>query len=104
MKIRTVQAILFVLVLSLFAADFSLGCGKGFVYGPVTQKFRRGGDDGSTFLIAVSGTPYEVPQTFWFNVQLGDTVKYTGKQWLLVKTAKGETPAPSTEPAPGKTY
>jgi hypothetical protein len=104
MKLRTVQAILFVLVLSLFAADFSLGCGHGYVYGPVTQKFRHGGDDGETFLIAVSGTPYEVPQAFWTRVELGDTVKYTGKQWQLVKTAKGETPAPSNAPAPGPTY
>jgi hypothetical protein len=103
MKIRTVQAVLFVMVLSLFAADFSMGCGKGYVYGPVTQKFNRGGDS-QTYLIAVSGTPYEVPMDFWQKVQLGDTVKYTGKQWQLVKTAKGETPAPSNEPTPGKTY
>jgi hypothetical protein len=31
-------------------------------------------------------------------------VKYAGKQWQLVKTAKGETPTPSNAPAPGKTY
>lgn len=103
MKLRTLQALLFVLVLSLFAADFSVGCGQGYVYGPVTQKFTRGGDGGDTWIIAVDGKPYEVPQGFYLKVALGDTVKYTGKQWQLVKTARGDTPAP--EPStPGKTY
>lgn len=105
MKVRTLQAVLFVLALSLFAADFSIGCGHGYVYGPVTEKFRHGGEGGDTYLIAVSGSPYEVPPEFWARVQVGDTVKFTGKQWQVIKTAKGETPAPSTEPStPGKTY
>ncbi len=103
MKLRTLQALMFVLVLSLLAADFSVGCGQGYVYGPVTQKFTRGGDSGDTWLIAVSGTPYEVPLGFYTKVELGDTVKYTGKQWQIIKTARGETPAPQPS-TPGKTY
>ncbi len=92
MKVRTIQALVFVLVLSVFAADFSVGCGQGYVYGPVTQKYRTGAeaDDGT---IAVSGTPYTVPLEFYNRVSLGDTVKFTGSHWEIVKTASGATPA-----------
>jgi hypothetical protein len=88
MRGRTVQALLFILALSVFAADMSVGCGQGFIIGPVTAKYRSSPDSGS-YLIAVNGTPYDVPQDFYNQVQIGDTVKYTGKQWLLVKTADG---------------
>ena len=90
MRIRTIQVLLFVAVLSMFAADFSVGCGQGYVNGPVTQKFRGSGDAGN-FSIAVNGTPYDVPQNFWYAVNVGDTVKFTGKQWEIVKTANGKT-------------
>ena len=90
MKLRTIQALVFVLVLSVFAADFSIGCGQGYVYGPVTAKYRSGGEaDQGT--IAVSGSPYTVPLEFYNRVQLGDTVKYTN-HWEIVKTATGATP------------
>lgn len=95
MRLRTVQALLFVLVLTVFAADFSMGCGQGYVYGPVTQKFTSGADnDGYT--IAVSGTPYTVPLEFYERVNVGDTVKYTGARWEIIKTASGTTPASTT--------
>lgn len=87
MKFRTLHALLFVLVLSVFAADFSVGCGQGYVYGPVTQKFRTGGDTES-WNIAVNGTPYNVPLEFYTRVEVGDTVKYTGSHWEIVKPAK----------------
>jgi hypothetical protein len=90
MKARTIQALLFVLVLSVFAADFSVGCGQGYVYGPVTQKYLTGADS-SEFTIAVNGTPYTVPLDFYSRVRLGDTVKYTS-HWEIVKTASGATP------------
>jgi hypothetical protein len=92
MKVRTIQALLFVLVLSVFAADFTVGCGQGYVYGPVTQKYRSGADQ-SDYTIAVNGTPYTVPIGFFNQVELGDTVKYTGSHWEIVKTAGGATPA-----------
>jgi len=88
MRGRTVHALVFILALSVFAADMSVGCGQGFVIGPVTSKYRGGADSGS-FLIAVNGTPYDVGPDFYNQVQIGDTVKYTGKQWLIVKTANG---------------
>ncbi|HEX9247706.1 MAG TPA: hypothetical protein VGA35_16225 [bacterium] len=88
MRGRTVHALVFILALSVFAADTSVGCGQGFVIGPVTSKYRGGADNGS-FLIAVNGTPYDVGPDFYNQVQIGDTVKYTGRQWLIVKTANG---------------
>lgn len=91
MKARTIQALVFVLVLSVFAADFTVGCGQGYVYGPVTQKYRQGGDS-ETYVIAVNGTPYNVPLDFFQRVNLGDTVKYGGSHWEIVKTAGGATP------------
>ena len=95
MRLRTLQALLFVLVLSVFAADFSVGCGQGYVYGPVTQKFQSGGDnDGYT--ISVNGSPYTVPLEFFSRVNVGDTVKYAGSRWEIVKTASGTTPPTAT--------
>ncbi len=91
MKLRTIQALVFVLVLSVFAADFTVGCGSGYVYGPVTQKYRSGGD-AESWTIAVNGTPYAVPIEFYNRVNLGDTVKFTGSQWEIVKTASGTPP------------
>ncbi|HLW59793.1 MAG TPA: hypothetical protein VKV57_07680 [bacterium] len=92
MRIGTVRVLLFVLVLSLFAADYTVGCGQGYVYGPVTQKFRNGQDSGD-FVLAVNGEAYSVPQGFWNSVGLGDTVRFTGREWEIVKTAQGVTPA-----------
>ena len=103
MKIGTVRAVLFVLALSAFAADITLGCGQGFVYGPVTQKYHVGAD-ADEYIIAVNDTPYSVPQSFYNQVGLGDTVKYTGKQWVLVKTARGTTPKTPGTTTPGPTY
>jgi hypothetical protein len=88
MRGRTVHALVFILALSVFAGDISVGCGQGFVIGPVTAKYRSRPEGGS-FLIAVNGTPYDVGPDFYNQVQIGDTVKYTGKQWLIVKTANG---------------
>ena len=95
MRVRTVQMLAFVLALSVFAADVTVGCGQGFVYGPVTQKYRTG-PDSDTHVIAVNDTPYDVPQGFYNQVQIGDTVKFTGREWQIVKTAGG-TPVTPTQ-------
>ncbi len=97
MRGRMWMALLFVAVLSAFAADISVGCGQGYVYGPVTQKFLTGGDTGD-YMIAVSGTAYEVPLAFYQQVRVGDTVKFDGKAWSIIKRA--ESPAPATAPTP----
>jgi hypothetical protein len=96
------KALLFVAVLSLFAADFNVGCGQGYVYGPVTQKYATGADTGD-HLISVSGTSYDVPLDFFSRVRVGDTVKFDGKAWTIVKRAQAPaTPAPAypNPPAP----
>lgn len=85
--------LLFVLMLSLFAADVSVGCGQhAYVYGRVTGKYVRGADAGD-YLIDVDGTPYEVPLTFYNEVSVGQTVRFNGQVWSTV-------PQSSTPPAP----
>ena len=93
MRVRTIQALLFVLMLSALAADVSVGCGQGYVYGPVTQKFSSSGDRGA--LIAVNGQTFEVPDGFWQQVQVGDTVRYSHGQWEIVRTANQPAPSPT---------
>jgi hypothetical protein len=84
MRARTVKVLLFVVVLSVFAADISVGCGQGYVYGPVTQKYNTPNEN---FLISINGTAYAVPQDFYYKVKVGDTVKFDGKTWTIVKAA-----------------
>lgn len=73
-----------VVLLSLRVAGATAGYGPGYVFGTVTQKF-TGGHDGGEYEVAVDGAPYEVPMTFWLSVQVGDTVRYTGAEWQVVK-------------------
>lgn len=89
MRSRMFKALLFVAVLSVFAADFAVGCGQGYVYGPVSQKLNTGGDAGD-HLIEVNGTAYDVPIAFFNQVRVGDTVKFNGREWTIVK------PGPTT--------
>jgi hypothetical protein len=95
MRVRTIQALLFVLMLSALAADMSVGCGQqSYVYGTVTQKFSYNGERGA--VIAVNGQTYEVPEGFHSQVQVGDTVKFSSGHWEIVRAAN--QPAPSTTP------
>jgi hypothetical protein len=84
MRIQTIRAMLFVLVLTMFAADVSVGCGSGYVYGQVTQKYRTGGD-AMDFIIAVNGQTFNVPATFYQSVFVGDWVRFNGKDWVKAK-------------------
>jgi len=93
MRVRTIQALLFVLMLSALAADVSVGCGQGYVNGTVTQKFSSSGERGA--LIAVNGQSFEVPEGFWQQVQVGDTVRYSHGQWEIVRTANQPAPSPT---------
>ena len=95
MRVRTIQALLFVLMLSALAADMSVGCGQqGYVYGAVTQKFSSSADRGR--LISVNGQNFEVPEDFYTQVQVGDTVRFSHGHWEVVRTPN--EPAPSTTP------
>ncbi len=93
MRPRTVTVFLFIAVLSVFVADFTVGCGGGYVYGPVSQKI-QGSDQ--TYKVVVNGTPYEVPANFYSRVQIGDNVKFNGQEWSIVKP--GDTNVPPTTP------
>ena len=95
MRGRTISVLFFIAMLSVFAADFTMGCGQGYVYGPVSQKFTHNTDDVDA-RIAINNTPYNVPLTFYGQVQVGDTVKYDGRSWSIVKRAN--SPAPASTP------
>jgi len=100
MSSRALTALLFVALLAVFAADVSVGCGQGFVLGPVGQKLNSGADTGD-HLITVNGSPYDVPLWFYNQVRVGDTVKFDGKSWTVVKqgpTTLGPAPATPTTP------
>jgi hypothetical protein len=99
MRSRMVTAVLFVALLSFLAGDFTMGCGQGYVYGPVTQKYGTTGDR-DQYTIAVAGQAYMVPADFWQRVQVGDTVKFDGKNWTIVKHEGQTTPANSNPAAP----
>ncbi|HLW47142.1 MAG TPA: hypothetical protein VKW09_05180 [bacterium] len=99
MRGSTLRVIFFVALLSLLAADVSIGCGKDtYVYGPVEQKYVTGSNELDK-LIMVSGQTYQVPAYFYDQVSVGDTVKYNGRSWSIVKRADGTVP-PKTQTTP----
>ena len=94
MRGQAVRAVIFVAILSLLAADISVGCGANqYVFGPVEQKYVKEPDeyDGQ---IMVQGQTYLVPSTFYSAISVGDTVKFNGHKWSIVKTADGR-PVPA---------
>ena len=94
MRGQTVRAVIFVALLSLLAADVSVGCGReAYVYGPVEQKYTTGSDE-SEKLILVGGQTYQVPPTFFMEISVGDTIKYNGRKWSIVKRSDGR-PVPA---------
>ena len=97
MRGQTAKVLLFVALLSFLAADFSVGCGRqAYVFGPVEQKFVTGGQEEADKLILVGGQTYLVPPSFFNQIAVGDTVKYNGSQWSIVKRADGTVPAQAT--------
>jgi hypothetical protein len=97
MRGRALTAVFFVAILSLLAADFSVGCGtQAYVYGPVSQKFNVSGQE-TDRLIEINGATYVVPMDFYDIVQVGDTVRFNGHQWSIVKRA-GVPVQPATSP------
>jgi len=94
MRGQTVKAIIFVAILALLAADVSIGCGKNaYVYGPVEQMYTKGPDDYDR-QIMVNGQTYLVSPSFFSQISVGDTVKYNGSKWSIVKYADGR-PVPA---------
>jgi hypothetical protein len=94
---RTLKVIIFVAILSLLAADVSVGCGKGaYVYGPVEQKFLTGPDDPDKYIM-IGGQTYQVTPYFFTTVSVGDWVRFNGRTWSIVKKANGTVP-PQSQP------
>lgn len=95
MRKGTLQALVLLAILSLLAADISVGCGQGYVYGVVEQKVvGPRGEQGSDKEIAINGRTYEVPPSFYNEVRVGDTVRFNGKNWAVVKRADPLAPPP----------
>ncbi len=77
---RQVLALLMVGAILTLATSAGLASAQA-VNGLVTQKF-TGGDGGG--MIAVNGTPYEMPLDLYLTVQVGDTVDFDGTNWTIV--------------------
>ncbi len=97
---RIVRTAVFIAILSMFVAEFSVGCGQGYVYGPVDKKFVGGSNDEVDRLISVNGTTYLVPLLFYKEIRVGDTVRYDGKGWSIVMRAGEPKPAPAVPVLP----
>ncbi len=81
MRSPIARTLVFIAILSVFAADISVGCGnQEYVYGPVDQKI--GSDAG--YMLRIRGDMYSVPAPFYSKVQVGDTVKFDGREWTIV--------------------
>jgi hypothetical protein len=88
MPVRMMTVLVFVLALSALAADVTVGCGNDeYVYGIVQAKYTGNGDAGSSVL-EIASTTYTVPEGFFQTVQVGDWVRFNGKQWTIVKHAQ----------------
>ncbi|GEM_PF-2637230 len=75
-----------VLALAAFTADITIGCAPAYVYGVVAQKYASTGDR-MTWILRIEDEFYPVPQDFYNRAQLGDTVKFDGRAWSIVKRA-----------------
>ena len=78
-----------IVALSLVGTVLALTVSTALAVGPVvegsvTQKFTHSdGDD--DYLIAVDGTPYAVPLDFYARVHVGNTVRFDGTNWTILK-------------------
>ena len=85
MWVRLAIALVFVLALSTLAADFTIGCGQPYVYGIVSQKYARTGEN-DVWRLQIGSESWGVPEAFWYQAKLGDTVKFDGVRWSIVKS------------------
>ena len=93
----TARVLVLIAALSLLAADVSVGCGQAYIYGVVDQKWTRTADDDvAEGRLLVAGQSVYVPLAFYMQVQQGDTVKFDGRNWTIVKHAGKTEPTSST--------
>jgi hypothetical protein len=79
--------VLLVVVLAVSLAQFFPGCGEsrtgGDVIGWVADKFYHGGRQ--SYVVVINNVEYNVPDDFYWLVQVGDLVKSEGGLWTIVK-------------------
>ena len=79
--------LLLVLVLAVSLAQFAPGCGEsrtgGSVIGWVDAKYYHGGRE--SFVVVINNVEYNVPDDFYYLVEVGDLVKSEGGIWSIVK-------------------
>ncbi|HYM92289.1 MAG TPA: hypothetical protein VEW91_11725 [bacterium] len=92
MRGQTVGVLILIAVLSLFAADVSVGCGQGYVHGTVEQKLVSLSGEPDRQLV-INGSIFQVPISFYNEVQVGDMVRFTGGDWTIEKRASAPAPA-----------
>jgi hypothetical protein len=76
-----------ILALLMTGATLALTTSAGLAFGPavhgsITQKFGGGVGDGD-YLVAVDGTPHDVPLNVYLAVQVGDTLSFDGAHWTI---------------------
>ena len=77
--------VLLVLVLAVSLAQFAPSCGgrDTTVIGWVDAKFYHGGRE--SFVVVINNVEYNVPDDFYYLVEVGDLVKSEGGIWSIVK-------------------
>ncbi len=79
---------LLVVVLAVSLAQFAPSCGLGghgeaVIIGWVADKYYHGGRE--SFVVVINNVEYNVPDDFYYLVDIGDLVKNEGGIWSIVK-------------------
>ena len=78
--------VLLVVVLAVSLAQFFPSCESrtgGSVIGWVDAKYFHGGRD--SFVVVINNVEYNVPDDFYYLVEVGDLVKNEGGMWSIVR-------------------
>lgn len=59
--------------------------GGSEVVGWIEEKYIDRSAPGGRYMIVINTVHYEVPFAFWENADVGDLVKYDGRQWTIVR-------------------
>jgi hypothetical protein len=78
--------VLLVVVLAVAVAQFAPSCDSrtgGSVIGWVDAKYYHGGRE--SFVVVINNVEYNVPDDFYYLVEVGDLVKNEGGIWTIMK-------------------
>lgn len=95
MRGQAVNVVVLIAMLALCAAEFTVGCGEGYVHGYVTQKISpMGSQQENDRQLVINGRTFSlIPVSFYNQVQVGDLVKFDGRNWTIEKKANAPQPA-----------